>query len=195
LDIFDFLKNEKMKTEKILAILFIISILFKLLYWPGGSILMILALLPLALIYFPLGFYFINEKNVFKKELLKSIFFGWLLSTIPIGVLFKCMHWQGASFMLIIGSITGFFLLIYSFILKQNSEENSLVFHNKLFLRTLILFGLSFLLYLIPTQQIIRINYLDDPKLGELYIRQYENLQDENIKMEIEEYIHNKNTK
>ena len=41
-----------MKTEKVLSIVFIISLIFKLMHWPGGSPLMVLSLLGTVDVYF-----------------------------------------------------------------------------------------------------------------------------------------------
>ena len=54
-----------MKTEKALSIVFIISLIFKLMHWPGAGPLMVLSLLGLGLCYFPFGFYFFSDKNLF----------------------------------------------------------------------------------------------------------------------------------
>jgi hypothetical protein len=151
-----------MKTEKVLSIVFIISILFKIFHWPGGSMLLILSLMGLSFCYFPLGFVFFKTKGMKNEKAGVSIVFGWLLTVSIIGILFKLMYWPGAAFMLIIGTMTSFFLSIIAYVLYNKSEETFKKYHKNLLLRTIVLGIMSFLLIITPTTSIIRIINSDD---------------------------------
>lgn len=178
-----------MKTEKVLSIIFIISLLIKLMHWPGGSAIMILSLLGLALCYFPLGFYFLNEKNVFKQKLGISIVFGWLLSVAIIGILFKLMFWPGSGPMLIIGFLTALIFSIIAFFMFKNALTGETKhFHKNLLLRSLILFVLSFICYLLPNEVLINHYYSQEPILKDLYLKQIQNPNDKEIQKEIDIY-------
>lgn len=128
-----------MKTEKVLSILFIISLIFKLLSWPGSSALMLLSLTLLALCYFPFGFYFFSDKNFKNQNIGVSIIFGWFLSIAIIGIEFKLMHWPGANAMLIIGSLTAGILTIIAYKMYEKASEELKNYYKKLLLRASIL--------------------------------------------------------
>ena len=181
-----------MKTEKALSIVFIISLIFKLMHWPGAGVLMVLSLLGLALCYFLLGFYFLSDKNFKTQNIGISIVFGWLLSVCIIGILFKLMFWPGSGMMLLIGSLTAAILLVVSFMLFQNSTPELKNYHKNLLTRTLVLFVVSFVCLVLPNSVLINHYYSNEPELKELYLKQQENPEDETIQKEIEEYHANR---
>jgi hypothetical protein len=184
-----FEKNQNMKTEKVLSIIFLISLVFKVAGWPGGGALMVLSLTILTLCYFPFGFYFLNDKPVFKQKLSTSIIYGWLLPVAILGVEFKLMYWPGYGPMLIIGIMTSAILLVVAYMMhkKATTEENKL-YHKNLLLRTLILFFCAFVCFLIPEKTIIDISFQYDEKLKELYLKKSENTNDLELQKEIELY-------
>jgi len=178
-----------MKTEKILSIIFIISLLFKFFGWPGGSAILIISLMSLTFCYFPLGFYFLNEKNVFKQKLGTSILFGWLLPVTIIGVEFKFMYWPGYHNMLTIGVATAAILLVVSYMMNQkaNTEETK-HYHKNLLTRTLIIFCVSLITLLIPEKSIINMSFKNEPELKELYLKKVDDPNNLELQKEIEEF-------
>lgn len=178
-----------MKTEKVLSIIFIISLIFKICGWPGGAALMVLALTLLAFCYFPFGFYFLNEKSVFKQKLGISILFGWLLSVAIIGIEFKLLYWPGYHMMLIVGLATAAILTAFAYMMykKANTDETKL-YHKNLLTRTLIIFSLSLITFLISEKAIVTMSFQDDPKLKALYLKKIDNPNDLQLEKEIEEY-------
>lgn len=185
--IFD--KNQNMKTEKILSIIFIISLIFKLNGWPGGGPLLVLSLTILTLCYFPLGFYFLNEKSVFKQKLGTSILFGWLLAIAIIGIEFKLMYWPGYLNMLIIGIMTAGILLIFAYISNKKASTDELKkYHQNLLIRTLVLLIASLICLIIPEESIIKMSFQNDQKLKELYLERLENPNDLELQKKIEEH-------
>ena len=177
-----------MKTEKALSIVFIISLLFKLMHWPGGNILMVLSLLILALCYFPFGFYFFSDKNFKTQNIGISIVFGWMLSISIIGILFKLMFWPGYSPMLIIGATVAVLLAAVAVILFARSIDLLKNYYKSLLIRTVVVLVLSLVCLLMPNSVLINHYYSNEPELKELYLKQQENPQDESIQKEIEEY-------
>lgn len=81
-----------MKTEKILAGLFLIGVIFRLMHWPGGYIAIIISLGILSLLYFPFGFYFLSGKTFKDQVIGLSAVAGMFLSTPVIGILFALMR-------------------------------------------------------------------------------------------------------
>ena len=177
-----------MKTEKALLIVFIISLIFKLMHWPGAGVLMVLSLTFLALCYFPFGFYFFSDKNFKNQKIGISILFGWLLSIAIIGIEFKLMFWPGSQVMLLVGCMSAAVLLLAGFSLFKKSDEDLKNYHKNLFTRTVVIFVLAMICLLLPNSVLINHYYANEPELRELYLKQQENPQDENIQKEIQEY-------
>ena len=181
-----------MKTEKVLSVVFIIALIFKLLHWPGGSMLLILSLMGLSFCYFPLGFVFFKTKGMKSEKVGVSIVFGWLLTASIIGILFKLMYWPGSAVMLTVGTTTSIFLSIIAYVLFNKSEEKFKSYHKNLLIRTVVLGVMSFLLLITPTASIIRLMNSDYPILAELFIKQIENPEDEAINDKIQAHISKK---
>ncbi len=177
-----------MKTEKALSIVFIISIIFKLMHWPGAGVLMVLSLLGLALCYFPFGFYFFSDKIFKTQNIGISIVFGWLLSVCIIGILFKLMYWPGSSPMLLIGTLTAVPLIGVAILLYIKSTDVLKNYYKNLLIRTSVLFLFSLLCFLLPNSVLINHYFAHEPELKELYLKEQENLEDENIQKEIQAY-------
>ncbi|WP_445717365.1 hypothetical protein [Flavobacterium sp.] len=177
-----------MKIEKVLSIVFIISLIFKLMHWPGGSPLMVLSLLILAFCYFPFGFYFFSDKNFKTQNIGISVVFGWLLSISLIGILFKLMFWPGYGPMLLIGTLTAVPLIGVAILLFTKSSDVLKNYYKNLLIRTAVIFLLSLLCFLLPNSVLINYYYSNEPELKELYLKQQENPEDETVQKEIEEY-------
>lgn len=177
-----------MKTEKALSIVFIISLIFKLMHWPGANILMILSLLGLAMCYFPFGFYFFSDKNMKTQNIGISIVFGWILSVCIIGILFKLMFWPGYDPMLLIGTLVSLPLLGVAVLLFVKSSELLKNYYKNLLIRTSILVVISLLFYLLPNSVLINHYFANEPELRELYLKEQENPDDETIQQEIQAY-------
>ncbi|MQP52244.1 MULTISPECIES: hypothetical protein [unclassified Flavobacterium] len=131
-----------MKTEKTLLIIVVLASLLKMLHIPGGSVLLVLSLLGLALCYFPLGFYFLSDKS-YKENTLTSVLFGWLLSVCFIGIMFRIMHWPGAMIMNIVGTMSALPLSIFAYLKHKSSNQENRVYFRNLLIRSIILFIVS----------------------------------------------------
>jgi hypothetical protein len=157
-------------------------------HWPGAGVLMVLSLTFLALCYFPFGFYFFSDKNFKNQKIGISILFGWLLSIAIIGIEFKLMFWPGSQVMLLVGCMSAAVLLLAGFSLLKKSDEDLKNYHKNLFTRTVVIFVLAMICLLLPNSVLINHYYANEPELRELYLKQQENPQDENIQKEIQEY-------
>ena len=131
-----------MKTEKTLLIIVVLASLLKMLHIPGGSVLLVLSLLGLALCYFPLGFYFLSDKS-YKENTLTSVLFVWLLSVCFIGIMFRIMHWPGAMIMNIVGTMSALQLSIFAYLKHKSSNQENRVYFRNLLIRSIILFIVS----------------------------------------------------
>ena len=77
-----------MRTETGLTALFLIGIFFKLMHWEGAGVMLTLSLGGLAMVYFPAAFFFFSDKSIKNQNLPLSIIAGFLLSIVPVGILF-----------------------------------------------------------------------------------------------------------
>ena len=139
-----------MKTEKIFTVIFLGGLVFRAFHWPGGGIISTISLMSIAIIYFPAGFYFFCDKNINRQNLALSIVSGFFLSIIPIGILFKMMHWPGAQIYLLTGMVSAPIFLIVTYILKNKATEDLTIYFNNMLLRTSVLTILSIVFFLIP---------------------------------------------
>lgn len=123
-----------------LLILILLAIVFKMNQWPGASIMLRLGLLLFCIVFLPLVY--IKLRKSTDDRLLRNLYLAAFLTFLIdlIGILFKILHWPGASVLLYIGVLLPFVLFMPTFI----------YFHNKRKLKAdLHFFGiLFFLLYM-----------------------------------------------
>ena len=96
---------------------FIAGSIFKILHWPGASVILLLSMLNISLIFLPLLFILkTREVSAMKDKLIIAIgtIFGILFS---ISSLFKIFHWPGANLMWLfaLGILMFVFIPIYFF--------------------------------------------------------------------------------
>jgi len=108
------------RLELILGAVVVVALFFKVLHWPGGSLMLTIALTGLASIYMFWGFALLNnvsDDKAFSKsaysgisttQIVVSIIAGLGLSAVCMGILFKMQHWPGAVIILLAGLITIF---------------------------------------------------------------------------------------
>ena len=178
-----------MRTEKALAIVILIGFIFQILHWKGANMILMLALVVLWLMYLGFAFYFFSDKTVKNQKLPLSIIAGFLLSTLPIGILFRLLHWKGADFMLNTGIFCGCLVLAYVFITKN---KNLGVYYNNLLIRAGILTSISLLLYFTPLSALIKVQNLQDPEMARLKIQAYQHPDNIAYRDSLDNYI-NKN--
>ncbi len=155
------------KAEKIIGLIALAGLILKFgLLLPAGGILLTLALVLLADLYFIFGIALFNQvafkqilkvesyKEIHKPYIIVSIGAGIALSIICIGVLFKLSHWPGSMEMLILGVsvllISGM-VLILRYIISRES------FFIRVIKRILIIGSLGLILLCISDLTIARI--------------------------------------
>ena len=178
-----------MKTEKVLSILLIISLLFVSINWPGAKLFVIMSLLILALVYFPFAFYFFSDKTLKRQNLAVSIIFGWLLSIIPIGIMFKLMFWPGYHVMILTSCLTAPILLIIAFILFKKSKEDLKTYYKNLLSRTTVLTIAAFIMLAMPLETLIKFQSDGDTELDRLKVLYYTNPENSTYKKQHDDYL------
>ncbi len=174
-------------TEKILALIIITSLFLKYFHVASGNVLLIFSALGLSLLYFPLGFAFLNGirfRDLFKipsyanfntQQMLGMGFLGYVFSTQLVAFIFKMNRYPMADFinMMALASIVIATILLIVFYLKTHSKilKQNLV---RAVIFTLLTFGLSFMT---PLTQ-VQFFYHDWPEYVETYENYYNNPHD-----------------
>lgn len=178
-----------MKTEKTFAIIFLVGLIFKLLHWPGASVILIISLSTIAMLYFPASFYFFCDKVIKRQNLALSIVSGLFLSFIPLGILFKIMYWPGGQFYLLIGTVTPPIILTILYFLKSRTTDDLTTYYKNMYARTIILTVLTITFYLIPTATLLKIQYWNDQELARLKTLYYTHPDNAEYKKQHDEYL------
>ncbi len=178
-----------MKTEKVVACIFLGGLVFKLMHWPGGGPLIVLSLTVLFIFYFAFAFYFFCDKQIKRQNLALSIISGIFLSTVPIGLMFKFQYWPGAQVMLLPGLFTTPIFLIIILFLQKKSAEDLIVYYKNMFARTLVLSILSIVMYFTPISTLVKIQYSDNPEFVKIATNHYENPYDKDYTRQYNEYL------
>ncbi|MFI5151125.1 MAG: hypothetical protein ACHQRM_15440 [Bacteroidia bacterium] len=122
--------------------LLLLGVLFKMQYYPGASIMLILGVALLNLLYLPLLLiYLIRQKEspvILKVAQGIAILPAWMLT---FGILFKIQHWPGASALLFFGMILLLFVFLPLFIIGQVKNKNTENKKRAIDLLTVSLFG------------------------------------------------------
>ena len=178
-----------MRTEKVIACLFVIGLLFKfVLHFPGGGVILVVSLMLLSLVYCPLAFYFFSDKEIKKQNLALSIVAGMFLGLVPMGILFKIMYWTGADRYLFICSITVPIILGAIYYLKNKASVELATYYKNMLMRTFVLAFVTAVFYLTSTETLIHIQEGKDPELARLKTLSYTNPQNEEYAKQLEDY-------
>ena len=109
-----------------------LATVFKIFHWPGASVGMVLGFFILCVLFFPSAIY-VHYKDVKQKSnflLHLSVLIGGI--AFMVGVLFKVMHWPGASITLLLGwgVLLGIFLplLLISLIRSSSSSKEKRIY-------------------------------------------------------------------
>lgn len=125
----------------------------KVMHWPGAGITLTLGIFILAFIFSPTAL-----RNSFKNNGSKSAFFYvtiWFATALLfVSALFKIMHWPGAGFLLINGSLFPFIVLIPILLIYTRK--------NQLFSISNLIVVLLFLAYLGVTATFLALNISKD---------------------------------
>lgn len=179
-----------MKKRYIVELLFIttaiIAFIMKLLHIAGSNILIVVSLMSLAMLYFIAGYFIFNDvKLSFKKSehplsakrITFSIAFGWALSTLIVGMLFRLMIWQGSDVQissgLVLTMLPMLFLLLY--IQFKKLDVGSV---KQILLRGSLGIILGLALFNISEVGIVNLYYRDMPEYRDAMIRTIEHPDD-----------------
>ncbi|MFL5765208.1 MAG: GldL-related protein [Bacteroidia bacterium] len=96
--------SEKNRTALIGAIsasVINLGINFKFMHWPGAGVMLVLGLTTFALVFIPLLLGKKFRAGISERKLLMNSLGASGVTLFALGILFKIMHWPGASLMLI----------------------------------------------------------------------------------------------
>ncbi len=106
-----------------------IGSLFKIMHWPGATMLLLIAFLFTALVFFP-ALLFIVHKEIGNSKLKPEFLFGGISGiTLMTGIFFKIMHWPEADqlFFIGFGLITYVTLPAIAYSIKKRKNPNTRV--------------------------------------------------------------------
>ncbi|TNF48895.1 MAG: hypothetical protein EP305_04200 [Bacteroidetes bacterium] len=113
------------------AFTFVTGALFKIMHWPGASVMILLSIVTLCFIFLPILFIFkTKETNSTREKITLGVatVFGIVIS---LATLFKIMHWPGANIMWLssLGFLFFVFLPLFFFsgIRKKETKLNTII--------------------------------------------------------------------
>jgi magnesium-transporting ATPase (P-type) len=180
--------------EKIVLTVIILVIALKYFSIPGAAALLIVLLMTLSLFYMGLSVVLFNnvtlddlnkgisKKGISRNRILGSVFTGFALSVIVIGVLFKIMLWQGSGANLLAGMLAIFIPLAVS-IIKYSSLKDS--FYLNVIKRTSVAIIVAVSFYLMPVEYLWNVYYKDAPEYIEALKKAKENPGDYELKEDV----------
>ncbi len=122
------------------AILILFGCIFKIMHWPGASVMIISSVSLFCFWFLPSALMNSYETMPLKKMKTLHIVSFVVFSVCMMGVLFKVMHWPGASVLLLLGILLPFIVFLPVYLYHTREEEKT---GNKNFLGLTI--GLTFL--------------------------------------------------
>lgn len=104
-------------------IVLLIGIIFKVLHLPGAAILFILGMGLMVFIFLPIAYWNLLKSTT--DELLKWVYHAAFISFFIdfVGVVFKVLHWPGASILMIIGIPLPFVFFLPLYIYYHNKRK------------------------------------------------------------------------
>jgi hypothetical protein len=196
-----------MKTESVLAAIVALALFFKfILLWPIANQLIILSLSILSMIYMFGSVYFFSYKKVNHQNFAVTILGGLGMSVALTGIMFKVMYWPGAQPMILISLMSIVPILIISLVSGNNlvlsptitrEEEiekisNLINYYKNLRIRTIVITLCTILFFITPMSALINLQHRNDPEMARLKLRSYENIQNEEYRRELNEYVRKK---
>lgn len=118
----------------------LLGCMFKVMHWPGASVLLIFSVFLFCFFFLPMGLKNNYESMPIKNYKTLHIIAFIVFFICIMGVLFKVMHWPGASVFLLLGVLLPFVLFFPAYLYSTRDEEKA---GNKNFLG--IVLGLTFL--------------------------------------------------
>lgn len=122
------------------AILMLFGCVFKVMHWPGAGPMIIASVLLFCFWFLPAGLMNNYESLPLRKMKTLHVVSFIVFSVCMMGVLFKVMHWPGASVFLLLGILLPFIVFLPMYLYHTREEEKT---GNKNFFGLTI--GLTFL--------------------------------------------------
>lgn len=167
--------------EKILLCFLFLGVFFKVMHYPGASVLLVLSLGSLSMLYFGFSFLLLNKirtRNAFKVasynnvsglRLLGSVFLGLLFSQALIGLLFRIQLYPGASVMLLTAcfglGIAIVILTIFAIIGRSGFTRDNVI-------RLVVITFFAFFFNQVSEIQVVKFYYQEN---APDYVKAYEN--------------------
>ncbi|MDZ4757708.1 MAG: hypothetical protein SGJ10_06155 [Bacteroidota bacterium] len=141
-------------TERVAIVLFVIGFILKSSQVQGGDIILVTSLASLCLLYFPLGFYSLKKPNLSVKFIFPSIIYGFILSTMLVGLFFKLMILPGGEAWQVICS-PFWFLAIATIIYKYLKATDAKLYYRSILIKSIFLLVLNIIFYIVPAESMI----------------------------------------
>jgi len=122
------------------ANLMLFGSMFKVFHWPGANVMLVLSILLFCFHFLPFALINNYQNQQEKKHMLLHVVTFVVFFISMMGVLFKIMHWPGASVFLFLGIPLPFVLFLPVYLYQTRKEKNNSSVN---FLG--IMFGLTFL--------------------------------------------------
>jgi hypothetical protein len=139
-------------SELALAAAIILGCLFKILHWPGASILIVIGGLGLALFYFPFGSRTLPAPKPTDQILWVTLLCGAALSTTLCGIVFFLQRWPHSAIWLQAGAGSCGTALLVGIVLRYKHPRLDIYFDG-LLIRCLVLGALAFALWALYSGQ------------------------------------------
>jgi hypothetical protein len=184
------MKKVMLRSGMFSAITFAIGAIFKIMHWPGASVLLQLAIISISFIFLPI-FFLIKSKEVKAVQEKFIIGFGVVFGILfCISTLFKIMHWPGASFMWLLALGVLFFLFLpvffFSGIRNPETKMNTILSSIMVLIAGGLLFTLTAIYGAKYKEEAIEIA---DSHLKNVTIFASSSLDDKSIKIEIDSLV------
>lgn len=163
--------------EKTIIVITIIGLLFRLMHWPGGGPLLVVALSAAGCFYMFFSWGVMRDRETKTGKLAVTIPVGFGLAVACVGIMFKLQLWPGSQDNLIIAAIVLLVACITCAIAYSRKRENDkgMAGYYKAVLNRAapFLLAASVMLF-VPTSSIIRFYYGEDEERTRLLINLYE---------------------
>ena len=178
--------------EKVLIILTVIGIAFKLLHYPGGGQFIVIGLFLLSILYFGFSWLLMRDRETKAMRLGIAIPAGLCLSILCAGIMFKLQYWPDTGPMLLAGTILTVSMLIVILAVRPREEAkaNGLQgFYRNVLMRAAIYAVIGATLFLTPSSTLLKMQYGDDPEYLEHRLRLLEDPDNEQYQREFEDMM------
>ncbi|MBK7946052.1 MAG: hypothetical protein IPJ85_12460 [Flavobacteriales bacterium] len=133
-------------TELSMIMAVMLGCMFKFLYWPGASVLVVLGGCGLALFYFPFGFRTLPAPKPTDQILWMSVLGGFAISISMVALVFFLMRWPLQSELLVMGTVLCLIALLVGGVLRYKHPRLD-IYLDGLLIRCLVLAALTFAMW------------------------------------------------